>query len=218
MEEMYEKMLKYHKMGEYGMYLKLSDELDNIRRLNNQRNVFRSIRESSQSERKENNNLKPYLFITVNPDPSRTNFEKLKKATEKMVEKKWLKSYVYVYEQRGCTEDEAGIKPHMHAIIKKPDNKSVVHCVRELASSFKKLCDVSDVHFFNVKYCDEAEKNRKLEYILGEKVSTEENRKDVKQSMDKIWRERINIEPFYFLDIDIGKYATKVSQVSEESS
>lgn len=148
---------------------------------------------------------RPYIWLCVNPNSTYT-FNEFQKLVSKMLSKVWLTDYVYVYEQRGITEEEMGKGFHLHAIIKKPDNKKPSHCVRELASTFKKCCDTSNYHFFQTKMIDESEKDRKLEYILGTKQTTDENQKDLKQAMDKVWRQKIGIPPYFFSNIDIGRY------------
>lgn len=153
---------------------------------------------------------RPYIWLCVNPNSTFT-FKEFQGLVSKMVSKVWVDEYVYVYEQRGITEEEAGKGFHLHAIIKKPENKKPSHCIRELGSTFKKCCDVSNYHFFQVKFIDIPEKDRKLEYILGTKESTDENQKDLKQLIDKVWRVKNKIDPYFFSNIDIGKYATKGS-------
>lgn len=150
----------------------------------------------------------PYIWLCVNPNPT-VLLSEFNKTINKMITKKWLQSYVYVLEQRGQIEEEIGKGFHLHAIIKRPDDKKLSHCIRELSNTFKTICDVSNYHFFQTKFIDEAEKDRKMEYILGQKEYTDDNRKDLKQQMDKIWRERLNIQPYFFSNIELGKYATQ---------
>lgn len=159
---------------------------------------------NSLGEKRENNN-KPYIWLCVNPNSTYSLLE-FKALVHKMCMKTWVNSYVYVYEQRGVIYEEKGKGFHLHAIIKRPDDKKPSHCVRELASTFKKCCDVTNYHFFQTKFIDEDEKDRKLKYILGDKESTPENMKDIKQSWDKEWRKDVGLDQFYFLDFNIGQY------------
>lgn len=159
---------------------------------------------NSLGEKRENNN-QPYIWLCVNPNGT-YSLEEFKKLVGKMTSKVWVSSYVYVYEQRGVIYEEKGKGFHLHAIIKRPDDKKPSHCVRELANTFKKCCDVTNYHFFQTKFIDEPEKDRKLKYILGEKESTAENMKDVKQSWDKEWRMDVGLEQKYYLDFNIGEY------------
>lgn len=159
----------------------------------------------SLGEKVESQN-RPYIWLCVNPN-STYSFKDFQLLVSKALSKLWIKEYVYVFEQRGITEEEAGKGFHLHAIIKRPDDKKPSHCVREFANTFKKCCDTSNFHFFQVKFIDVDEKDRKMEYILGEKQSTAENQKDIKQVIDKIWRSKINIQPYFFSNIELGKYA-----------
>lgn len=193
----------------HNVKLKQYEEYYRLRNLNKPNEVQQLIlaERNSLGEKVENNINKPYIWLCVNPNSTYT-FNEFKALVQKMVSKVWLKSYVYVYEQRGITEQEAGKGFHLHAIIKRPEDKKPSHCIRELSNTFKKCCDVSNYHFFQTKFIDEDEYQRKLEYILGLKDSNEENQKDLKQNIDKYWRGKYLIKPFYFLNIDIGKYAT----------
>lgn len=139
---------------------------------------------------------KDYLFITVNPS-SVVPLLDFRRTLDKMTSKVWFNQYVYVLEQRGTCEEELGKGFHMHCIVKKPDNKVPSHMIRELQACFRKVCDVSNYHLFNTKWIDQAECNRKQQYLLGRKEWTEADRKDLKQDMDIIWREKEFIAPSY---------------------
>lgn len=175
--------------------IRLIEERHNVSRLKRQRDIFKSFQKNNLEERKEISNL---LWLTVNPSPEST-FTEFKKIVEKCFLKKWIKSYMYVYEQRGMTEEEVGKGFHMHAIIRKPEDKSRAHCIRELSSSYKKVCDVSNYHLFNTKWIDKEECQRKIEYITGDKVSTETNNKSLKQEMDVLFRQNRGLQKFYSL-------------------
>lgn len=111
--------------------------------------------------------------------------------------KKWVESYLYVYEQRSETLDELGKGFHFHSLIKKPSNKPPFQIMREFKNTIKKIVDVENHHFFNIKYIDHPEALRKQIYICGQKA--DEN-KHKKQEMDIIWRQREKIEQYYNLN------------------
>lgn len=188
---------------DYARAIRLMEEVHTASRIMRQRSMIKTFQQNSQPERKEKSY--DYLWLTVNPSPD-CSFDTFMQIVGRMVQKKWLKSYVYVYEQRGVNQDELGKGFHIHAIIKKPEDKSPAHCIRELSSTFKKCCDVSNYHLFNTKWIDQEEYNRKLGYILGQKESTPENNKVMKQEMDKQWRLVRSLQPYYYLNIDIGQY------------
>lgn len=191
---------------DYSRVIQLIDRMSTIKNSVMNKQIYNSLMKSSLTERKENTyEYLPYMFITVNPKPDCTlvQFQQL---IHKMLLKKWLKSYVYVLEQRSTNEEEIGKGFHMHIIIKKPDGKSVAHMIREIASTFKKVCDISNYHCYNTKQISEEEYKRKLVYILGRKQDVD---KEAKQDIDRLWRQRMNIKSFYFSNIDIGEYAPK---------
>lgn len=206
MERLFEKLKEAQKDNDYSRMISIMDQIQNISKIVTQRETIKSCLNASLKERKESS-IQPYMFITVNPNAT-CSIVDFRALINKMLLKVWLVSYVYVIEQRGQSEEELGKGFHLHIIIKKPDNKSTAHIVREIGSTFKKVCDTSNYHCYNTKSISEEEYIRKLEYILGTKESTLDNRKDLKQHFDKLFRERMFIDPFYFSNIDIGKYAS----------
>lgn len=186
---------------DFSSMIDILNQIHNIHSTVSTRQAIRSLQISPLQERKEIYN---YLWLTVNPTPE-TTFVDFQKYVQKAIAKKWLKSFVYVYEQRGTSQEDMGRGFHLHAIIKKPEDKAPAHCVRELNNTFKKCCDTSNYHCFNTKWIGEEEYKRKLEYILGQKESTSENNKQLKQEMDKVWRQMRCIEPYYILNLDIGQ-------------
>jgi len=138
-----------------------------------------------------------YIFITINPNAFITILDFINKIT-KMMSKKWITNYLYVYEQRGETEAELGKGFHFHCILEKPKNKPYSHMIRELSNSANTVCDSSNFHFFNVKSISEEECQRKIIYITGRKA---DEAKHKKQDMDILWRKNLNLLSFYNVGI-----------------
>lgn len=182
-------------------------ELYRLESLANPTTIIKRIQETRDkiSGAKENKKNYPYLWLTVNPGPD-MKFIEFQKIVYKAFQKKWLDSYVYVYEQRGICREELGKGFHLHCIIQIPIDKKSSVCIKELANTFKKCCDTSNYHFFQTKLIDEEEYHRKLKYILAEKDSTSQNMKAEKQAMDVIWRDMSHIDKYYFLNINLGRY------------
>lgn len=155
------------------------------------------IRYENMKQKEINKNKCPYIFLTINPNPNVTIGEFVKVIT-RMMSKTWIVNYLYVYEQRGEDEGECGKGFHFHAIIKKPDNLVPSHIQRELASSIKKVCDTSCIHFFNIKNISEEEKDRKIIYITGSKA---DEQKHLKQQMDIPFRNNNDLKSFYNVGI-----------------
>jgi len=134
---------------------------------------------------------KEWYFLTINPRPDITLTEFMKTIV-KALKKRWINYYIMVIEQRGETEEELGKGFHTHIIF----NKGIKHCkvIKEMSNTFKKMCDTSNYHLFNIKSIGEEEKKRKIEYILGEKA---DDGKHLKQQMDKIFRERNKLKSYY---------------------
>lgn len=191
-----DRIRRYMEQGEYSMAL---DMMETRKLVNEQhrRQTYRTVPRTDPP--------KEYLFLTVNPEPT-VPLEEFRKCLDRMVAKVWFRSYLYVLEQRGTTPEEAGKGFHAHIIVKKPEDKVPSHVIRELVTTFKNVCSVSNPHCFNTKWIDHAEYNRKLGYLLGRKEFTEYDRKDIKQSMDRLWRHRASILNYYKSNIDIGDY------------
>jgi len=138
-----------------------------------------------------------YIFITINPNSQITLLDFINKMT-KMMSKKWITNYLYVYEQRGETEAELGKGFHFHCILEKPKTKAYAHMIRELSNSANSVCDTSNFHFFNIKSISEEECQRKIIYITGRKA---DDAKHLKQDMDILWRQKSNLLSFYNVGI-----------------
>lgn len=136
-----------------------------------------------------------YYFLTINPDTTKTTLEIFLKTIEKAMSKKWITEYIYVIEQRGETLEELGKGYHTHIIFNKGKKHS--HIIREMSNSFKKMCDTSNYHLFNLKRIGDEERKRKIEYITGTKA---DDNKHLKQSMDKIFREKEKLKSYYILE------------------
>jgi len=139
-----------------------------------------------------------YIFLTINPNPQ-ISLKDFIRCMEKLMSKTWITKYIYVFEQRGETIEEAGKGFHFHAIIEKPSNKSYQHMIRELSSSANKVCDTSNYHFYNLKNIDENEMQRKLKYITEMKADIA---KHLKQEMDIIFRKNNNLKSYYNLGFE----------------
>jgi len=169
-------------------YHKLQDDINN--RIYNERYItahkLEEIRQNSK-----------YIFLTINPNSQIILTDFINKIN-KMMSKKWITNYLYVYEQRGETLEELGKGFHFHLILEKPKTKPYNHLVRELANSANSVCDTSNFHFFNLKSISEEECQRKILYITASKADVEKHKK---QEMDIIFRQKFNLKSFYNVGI-----------------
>lgn len=149
---------------------------------------------TKNNEIKENSK---YIFITINPNAQITLLDFINKIN-KLMSKKWMGSYLYVYEQRGETLEEVGKGFHFHAIIEKPKTKKYSEMIRELSNSANSVCDTSNFHFFNIKSISEEECQRKIIYLTGSKA---DECKHLKQTMDIVFRNNNNLKSFYNVGI-----------------
>lgn len=150
-------------------------------------------------ELKEQENLKldeciksQYVFITISPVKTVSYLELLKYCSN-FCNKKFIKSYLYVLEQRfdGEPNDkykELGQGLHAHLLIDKGDYKPS-HLKRDLERIFNNIECNKDI-----SYRWERDLLKTQEYIIGDK---NDNSKRLKQIQDRIWRQNNNIKPYY---------------------
>lgn len=134
-----------------------------------------------------------YMFITINPDPSlnisvKALYDKLCKTCKSIR----ILDYIFTLEQRGENESECGIKPHMHLLIKHKFPK-MCKLKDHLRNNFKQIVG-NDKHI-DIRCCKNIQDviNR-YNYIKGNKI---DESKMKKVHIDRIWRQRWNIQDTY---------------------
>jgi len=155
--------------------------LDEIK---DQHPIFNSIEEIEEKTE--------WLFITINPRPD-VEFNTFKQIITKISQKKWMQLYYYVYEQRGINESELGKGFHSHILINRCGKKHS-QIRSEIANTIKHICDTSNPHCYNIQYCKNTDLEKRKNYILGTKAPED---KQIKQTMDIIWREHLGLENYY---------------------
>lgn len=141
------------------------------------------------------------VWITISPMPS-ILWDEFHKKIERLRNKVWMHKYILVYEQRGETEEEIH-GYHTHILIWR-EGKSFCEIQREIKNTVKHLIDPKVYSAFECKLVKDDDDNvaRLKNYILGVKKDTY---KHPKQIIDKIFREKMNIQPYYsagILDIE----------------
>jgi hypothetical protein len=165
----------------------LGDMLKELKKLEESNKVL--LKEKTAEE--HNNS---YLWITINPKPEIKLVDFIKKI-EKLVKRKIFTNYLYVYEQRGKTEEEQGKGFHAHILAKRNLNYKPFkthECIRNTCKTLVK--NHKDNSTINIQNIGEEFAADKKEYILGEKTGEE---KDLKQQIDIIWRKNNNLKKYY---------------------
>lgn len=117
-----------------------------------------SLAKSTPSQKHD---LAYYVWITVNPKKGVT-LDELQKKVQKMYSKKWIQSYMYVYEI-----GEKG-NHHSHGLIKTAQRRDKVKA--QLANSVKDITTVTNEHCFCIRFLtDLAVVQDKIWYMTGEK-------------------------------------------------
>lgn len=137
-----------------------------------------------------NSTKSPYMLITINPKPG-VEFTELDKVVKKVVRKKSIKHYEYVYEVRSQDDDGKYIGLHCHILLEyhdKPHNFK-----RGIKNTCKNICNVDVPAILNFKYVTVEQIPDKHQYLLGEK-------KDAKLAgvnLTNEWREAAGIGAMY---------------------
>lgn len=178
--------------------------------------ILKNLHNEESELRKEIYNIEDaknplHYFITIRPRENSIKFEEFYKNVKNIFKKKWITDYVYVIEQTGITEETLGTGFHIHIIIRR-NEKRPSEIIREIKSTVKGMGEVDNHNFLDIKgiYNNENDLKNRLNYILGEKKSTEGNQKDLKQKIDIIFRQTLNLEKYYSFGEFFSPYITEV--------
>jgi len=141
----------------------------------------------------------PYMLLTINPRPD-VSLAQLKKVVEKIVSKKTITHYAYVYEVR---KKDSGL--HCHMLLKYTDKPYSFQ--RGLKNTAKHICTVNHKEIFNMKYIEEDHVPEKISYFLG-------NKKDSKKAgvIDTVaYRKAQNLETMYESSPPLPCRATQIT-------
>lgn len=134
-------------------------------------------------------------FLTVRPRPD-VPFEDLKKLTEKFVNKRFINTYFYVFEQKGNDENTLGDGHHVHILITllKSAKVGIDKIKDEFISSFKKIANPASIKYIVAKRADALIKNYLLDHV------SDDGHKELTAETDKKWRTKIGLEEYYTND------------------
>lgn len=144
----------------------------------------------------ETRKLTSYMFLTICP-PDDTPIGIFLTLIQKYLKRTNILRYIYVIEQRAETQDQLGKGLHCHILIyHKYDRYASLK--RDFHNSFKSIIDTDHPNAYkwlNIKHNNtDQDALKRIEYMIGEK---KDEVKHKKQEMDKIYRHRFNLEPFY---------------------
>jgi hypothetical protein len=130
----------------------------------------------------------PYVLITVNPRPG-VEFKEFEKVINKVIKKKAIKMYMYVYEVR---DENKGLHCHIIAYY----DCRPFDLKKGLQNTCKSICDISNPSILNLKYLQPDIVPAKVQYLLGEKADRKQS--GVKHTIE--YRKQHNINPVYESD------------------
>ncbi len=189
----YEDVLKIFKKKKFEQIIKMEYDLGKLgQKMLDIKEYEQNCRyELKEATAKEHNNA--YCFVTINPNETTTLSEFETKLT-KFVNRNMFISYRYVIEQRGATEKEMGKGFHAHVLLKRNLDYKPSKIVVNTKNTFKGITAIDNNQILNIQHIGEDFAKDKDEYMTG--VKTGEG-KDKKQAIDKIWREKNNLESVY---------------------
>lgn len=170
------------------------------------RNITTQIGENKTTE---------YIFITINPKESIT-FETFQEfisgKKQNLLSKKWIKDYIYCYEQRSEIEnDYKGY--HLHMVLKR-NGKKMYDIRKEFKSTLKSIMNVDNpacLNFRNIS--DEPDLIRRIKYITDFKADAEKHKK---QYNDVHFRAHFNLQRYYKDNDHYNIYLTKIAPLPDE--
>ncbi|AXH78447.1 MAG: putative replication initiation protein [Circular genetic element sp.] len=189
-------------------YMKILNMKYELRTLGKQMEMMKDCEDKLKAQMKEktakeHNNS--HMFITVNPKPGNwlglampdrgTLVEAFIKKIIKFINRNFCEEAWAVIEQRGVEADHnMGHGYHAHIALKRDLNYRPSDIIKGAKNTFKNCCDTKNPACLNVKIHGADFHKDKMEYIQG--IKTGEG-KDEKQKMDKLFREKYNIEVVY---------------------
>lgn len=160
--------------GSLPMGIKLSKELDEVM-------TRQFIQNSTKS---------PYLMLTINIKPGVT-LDELDKVVKKLIKKKSIKYWEYVYEVRA--EEEKGVYTGLHCHMLLEYHDKPYSFKKGVKNTCKNICNVDVPSILNFKHVDMELVPDKHQYLLGEK----QDAKLAGVNLTNEWRESIGIEAMY---------------------
>lgn len=155
---------------------------------------------SSQSQKD-----KEYYFITICPYPDLELF-KLVNVMEKVLKKKWMKKYLYVYEQRQHESGKPYFGIHTHILVER-DGIAKSDVIREVYNTCKGIC--GSKQSIDVKLISTLKDlQTRLNYLLGTKAT---ELKQQRQQVDKEFRQANKLSSSYI----VGEWDESVMEMSK---
>lgn len=154
-----------------------------------QESIFRDVITSKKSEK--TGKSEKFFWITINPKEDIT-LPQLIKVQQKMIKKKWIQTYAYVY--------ETTVNKHIHTHTLLRSDYEPARARKEIANTIKDICNVAIPACFKFVIVDEDQAREKLAYMLGKK------KKGKMESVEltKKWREENLLKEIYSSEVPIS--------------
>lgn len=148
----------------------------------------------NQVHQLRNEGLKPLVLVSIRP-PDTVEFKVFKNIVDKILNKKWLKDYILVWEQKGETIETMGKGKHIHILLNR-NGKKFSEVKREIDNTIKCIIDlkVYSAHDYKLASDDDDNVVRLKNYILGTK---KDEYKHPAQEIDILFREKYNLKSYY---------------------
>ncbi len=151
------------------------------------------------SEKKERE--KPLFMITINPNDT-VDFNELWNEVVSLTRSVWFAEGYITWEQRGETAEEMGNGLHIHILML---TYNIKFCLlqKNLTRKFGPYVNLQKLReTLNISN----KPRNELDIILDEYIfqNNKQEEKEKKIEIDKVWREKLGIKPYYYFKTEIG--------------
>lgn len=173
--------------------------------------IAREINEEMGLTQQQQN--KRMFFITIRPKCDKITFNEFHTMIEKLVQRNCFKTYKLSYEQKGTSEETLGHGFHVH-MIAAMTQRSKGEIIRDIHSTMKSCTEKHCIQVDITYNGDEMFKKYCIEY------ESKDKHKEATKPWDAMWREKLQLEPFYdstrAYQVQSGTQSISITEVKSE--
>lgn len=149
------KLSKQHAAYEVAKAKLLARKMDEIVKIQwDQGHIFKEFKELYTKYKGNDKDNSKFIWLTINPRPD-VALSEIMQHVKKYVKRTFIKTYYYVYEQRGSktNEKEMGTGIHVHLLLERnvEANIKVWDIKKRTKDSFRDITDVENSKIFTIK-------------------------------------------------------------------
>lgn len=195
------KLSKQHACYEASKQKLLARKMDEIVKIQwEQGHIFKEFKELYTKYKTNDKDNSKFIWLTINPRAD-VPLSQIMQVAKKYVKRTFIKTYYYVYEQRGSitNQKEMGTGIHIHLLLERnvEANIKVWDIKKRTKDSFRDITDVENSKIFYYKVMPEDYIVDKLNYMNNKNLDQEHQDKLEKQEFDIEWRKKNKIQSNY---------------------